>query len=62
MIPPATHESVKDLGETSIRVEEYKRPKIFVEIKPQQAPVALGAMAEAVGHALADTGGVVDGA
>jgi len=54
--------AVKDLGETSIRVEEYKRPKFFVKLKPPQAPVAPGATAEAVGQALAYTGGAVDGA
>ena len=54
--------SAKDLGQTSCRVEEYKRPKFFAELMPPAAPAALGARVTLNGKAEAYTGAVIDGA
>ncbi|MCX6876249.1 MAG: MG2 domain-containing protein [Verrucomicrobia bacterium] len=56
------HIAVKGLGTTTIRVEEYKRPKFFAAIKPPAAPAALGAKVTLTGKAEAYTGAAIDGA
>jgi 5-hydroxyisourate hydrolase-like protein (transthyretin family) len=49
-------------GGTSIRVEEYKRPKFFTEIDPPAEPAALGQEVAVNVRAEAYTGAPVDGA
>jgi hypothetical protein len=50
------------LGSTGISVEEYKRPKFFVTLKPPTGPAALGGNVTVTGKAEAYTGAAVDGA
>jgi hypothetical protein len=52
----------RGLGTTAVRVEEYKRPKFFTEIKAPAAAAALGQRVEVTGMAEAYTGAAVDGA
>ena len=54
--------SVKDVGATSVHVEEYKRPKFRVELKPPANPVTPGEFVEVIGHAANYTSGSGDGA
>ncbi len=49
-------------GSTNVRVEEYKRPKFHVELKPPSEAAKLGAAVEIVGKATAYTGAGVTGA
>ena len=50
------------MGAAGVSVEEYKRPKFFVELKPPAAPAALGGKVTVTGKAEAYTGAAVDGA
>jgi hypothetical protein len=54
--------SAGDLGSTSIRVEEYKRPTFTVELQAPVKPVKIGGTVEMKGIAKAFTGAPVDGA
>lgn len=49
-------------GATSVRVEEYKRPKFHVAFDPPREPARLAGPVELSGRALAYTGAPVDGA
>ena len=49
-------------GTTSVRVEEYKRPKFYTEIEKPAAAVALGQKVTMQGKATAYTGAAIDGA
>lgn len=49
-------------GQTQIRVEEYKRPKFQVELKPPAEAAKLGAAVEVAGQATAYTGAAINGA
>ncbi len=49
-------------GASSIRVEEYKRPKFTSEIKPPEKPAALGQEVTVKALAMAYTGAPIDGA
>jgi hypothetical protein len=51
-----------EMGSAGVSVEEYKRPKFFVELKPPAAPAALGGKVTVTGKAEAYTGAAVDGA
>lgn len=49
-------------GQTSIRVEEYKRPKFHVKLDPPETPAKLGETVALRGTAESYTGAPVDGA
>ncbi|MEI6655311.1 MAG: alpha-2-macroglobulin family protein [Verrucomicrobiota bacterium] len=50
------------MGSAGVSVEEYKRPKFFVTLKPPAAPTALGGKVTVTGKAEAYSGAAVDGA
>ena len=49
-------------GSTSIRVEEYKRPRFYAELDAPRTPARLDSSVTVTGHATAYTGAAVDGA
>ena len=49
-------------GYTSIRVEEYKRPKFYVEVNPPTDPAKLNELVKVSGKASAYTGAAIDSA
>jgi uncharacterized protein YfaS (alpha-2-macroglobulin family) len=49
-------------GSATIRVEEYKRPKFFVEMKPPEGEFRLGETVTVAGEAQAYAGAPIDGA
>ncbi len=53
---------IEDMGQTVFRVEEYKRPKFDVKLRPSSTGGRLGAMVSLDGHAVSYSGVPVGGA